>query len=115
MILTELHRAILDLAVDDSFSLIEVTWRVRQLMPTLPRGEVRELARIAIGQLLHAGLVRLTKKQSVESPEEDLGINEALVSLEDDLAWADPTYSRGDVRVIATAQGRQAYDGLGTS
>jgi hypothetical protein len=106
---TNLQRIILDLAVEDSYALSEVVSRVRQSNASLSLTTARELARRTVQEMLHAGLIVVTRLESPNGPEATLDHDTASQALADDLTWLELKHWRPHVRVVATPAGEEAY------
>ena len=101
------QRAILDLAVEDSFALSEVVSYVREQVPGLRN--VRSVVKNAIVEMLEAGWLQLTHMAAPAKGEDDLDASSARRALDDDLAWVEARSQRPHLRIVATPQGKETY------
>ncbi len=106
-------QAILDIAVEDSYALSEVVSVIRQTQTTISSADAKALARKTVAQMLERGLLAVTRLEVPGGKEVELGRDEAISALADDLAWLELPHWRPHVRILATQQGRAAYYGHG--
>lgn len=107
----DLERTILDLAVEDSYSLPEVISRVRNTRSGLSARAAKEITRRTLEQMLDKGLITVTRLEKPEGDEQDLDYQKAKVALADDLSWVDLQGWRAHPRIAATEVGKKAYYG----
>lgn len=104
-----IFHAILDLAVEDSYALSEVVARIRQRHNELSEREAKQVARSAVGEMVDAGWIAITRLDNPGGIEVQLGTEEAKNALADDLNWVATPHWRSHVRVVATSAGEQVY------
>ena len=105
------NRAILELTIDDSYALSEVVARLRSLQPRLAPNEARELARSSVLELVERGFVTITRLHEPGAEESEMSAQDARLALQDDLCWLEIPHWRPHLRVVATAEGAEAYRG----
>jgi hypothetical protein len=111
MKLTEIHRIILDLLVEDSYGLWEIAGRVDDLFPGSSGSEAAELARTAVEDLVDAGLASVWYQPDLSGAEELVPPARISEELGNPVNWACPRDDRVNVRILATEPGEQAYYG----
>jgi hypothetical protein len=109
MNLSPIHRAILDLAVEDSYDLVEVQARVQDILRERAGGDVSRIVRESVRHLFSEGLLSVWKAQELGGEEELLPKSEAEEALMDDGSWIRPEVGFSRVRVLATEAGERAY------
>ncbi len=107
----DIRRAILDIAVEDSYALSEVVAQVHAVRPELSPSSAREITKSAVEELLDAGLIAVTQLDTPNGSERELTTSEARAAIADDLGWMDLPSWRTHARVCATHLGREAYYG----
>ena len=104
-----MQRAILDLAVEDSYSLPELVTRVSGLQADTNRGVVRKLVQACVREMFELGLLEVVHQVIPGGSGVALDRAGSVQSLADDLEWVDGPQWRSHARVVATQAGRDAY------
>lgn len=108
MSISPIDRAILDLAVEDSYDLLEVQSRVQDLL-SVPEEDAMRITQEHVRQLFTDGLLSVWKAQELGGDEEILPPDEAVQALADDSIWVRPEVGFPRVRILATEAGERAY------
>jgi hypothetical protein len=106
---SDMQRLILDLAVEDSYSLPELVARALGVQPGGSKGEWRKIVQACTREMFESGLLEVTRLEEPGGSEVALDHDAAEQSLADDLEWVDGSRWRPHVRVVATQQGRDKY------
>jgi hypothetical protein len=109
MTLTTVHRAILDLLVEDSYGLWEIVWRLQDLFPERSTAEVTSAAREGVQELLDAGLISVWRLQEVGGEELPVPEGEIGSELAKESNWIGPQDNGSQIRILATEAGERAY------
>ncbi|MDP9350592.1 MAG: hypothetical protein M3P51_03495, partial [Chloroflexota bacterium] len=91
MMPSQIDRAILDLVVEDSYDLMEVVARLRDLLPDESEPEVQQIAQERARQLLTDGLIAVWIVETVGGEEVCLPSHEAEAALAKEGNWLMPT------------------------
>lgn len=105
-----IKRAILDLAVEDSYALPEVLARVSGLLPETRQSTARAVARAAVLDMVGSGLLTVVRQAHPGGPEIVLKSQESVRCLADDLEWVEGDHWRAHCRIVATKEGRETYE-----
>lgn len=103
------HQAILDLAVEDSYALWEIVWRLRHLFPARPETEVRCIAHQAVQELIASDLIQLLQLREPDGEELPLPAHEVEETLADERCWQAPPDYAPQIRILATEAGERTY------
>lgn len=109
------HDALLDLAVDDYTGLWEFEWRINELSPSAGGRSARDLARVALHELIRSGALKLFRGTSFSGEQVEVTVPEALEVVMRDAAWEPAGAGEAHLRAAASASGEKLYNGSGST
>jgi hypothetical protein len=110
MTATALRQVILDLTVEDSFSLPELVARALGQQPDQPEEAVRRAVQACVIEMFEQGLLAVVRQTSPGENERALGDDAAARALADLEEWIDGPGWRAHTRVVATPRGHSVYE-----
>ncbi len=110
MTTTSLRQVILDLTVEDSYSLPELVARALGQKPDQPEGTVRRAVQACVLEMFGQGLLAVVRQTTPGGDERALADDAAERALADDHEWIDGPAWRAHTRVVATPRGHDVYE-----